>query len=215
MMAGIGMNVAATRPVAPPNIEDTLYWASVDGMVHEDYRTLGLLVQWLEFHLPRVNADRVVRILSHDEVPRQVLAFWKAVAQWHSRDRRLKRLTGLYRGTRIALPSSGSAFRVQRHGEDKRFKGTVLQVPNKLLRERDGDVLPPETLAIRHRGYHWRILTGPTYRADMLAELERTPDLSAYELARRTYGSFATAHEVKRDWGMIKGIAGDVLVVVG
>lgn len=34
-------------------------------------------------------------------------------------------------------------------------------------------------------------------------ELERHPALSAAELARRTYGSFATAWQVKRDWNLL------------
>jgi hypothetical protein len=204
MMAGIGMNVAA-NPAFNPNIEDTLYWASVDGMVNEDYRTLGVLAQWLELHLPRINADRMVRILEHDEVNPQVKAFWKAISQWHDRDRRLGRLKPMYRGRKIGLPTNGTDFLIKRHGEDERFQGTILRVPASLLRRREGDVLYPEALAKRHPAYRWRILTGPTYRADMLAELESSPNLSAYELAKRTYGSFATAHETKRDWELAKG----------
>ncbi len=204
MMGGIGINVATDRAV-DPNIEDTLYWASVDGMIHDDYRTLGLMVLWLDIHLPRVNADRVVRILSHEGVPTRVRAFWKAVGQRFGQDRRLKRWISLYRGRRVMLPSHGADFRIQRHGEDGRFKGTALQMPNKLLRQRDGDVWQPKMVARLHRAYRWRVLTGPTYRADMLAELEGDPELSAYELARRTYGSFATAHEVKKDWELTRG----------
>ena len=67
-----------------------------------------------------------------------------------------------------------------------------------LLRERESDILSPQELASRHPAYRWRILVGPTYRADMLAHLENNPGLSASELARLAYGSFATAHEVKR-----------------
>lgn len=39
----------------------------------------------------------------------------------------------------------------------------------------------------------------PSYRADMWATLELDPTLSASELARQTYGSFATAWQVKHD----------------
>jgi hypothetical protein len=37
----------------------------------------------------------------------------------------------------------------------------------------------------------------------MWAELEREPSLSAAELARRTYGSFATAWQVKLAWNLL------------
>jgi len=38
----------------------------------------------------------------------------------------------------------------------------------------------------------------------VLALLEKAPDLPAAELARRTYGSFATAWGVKKDFGMLR-----------
>jgi hypothetical protein len=46
-------------------------------------------------------------------------------------------------------------------------------------------------------------MIGPTYRADMWAALDTDPDQSAAELARRTYGSFATAWHVRRDFGLL------------
>jgi len=45
---------------------------------------------------------------------------------------------------------------------------------------------------------------GPSYRADMWAELDQDPSLSAAKLARRAYGSFATAWHVKQDWEVLK-----------
>jgi len=77
-------------------------------------------------------------------------------------------------------------------------------VPGGILRDRKGDVLTPTELARIHGGYGRRILLGPSYRADMWAELDREPGLSAAELARRAYGSFATAWRVKRDWDLLK-----------
>jgi hypothetical protein len=41
-----------------------------------------------------------------------------------------------------------------------------------------------------------------TYRADCWAALEAEPSLSAAALARRTYASFATAWQVKRDFAI-------------
>src|ERR1700730_6495976 len=65
------------------------------------------------------------------------------------------------------------------------------------------DVLSPADLAKRHRAYHFRIMIGPSYRADMWAALESNPELSTAELARKTYGSFATAWRVKREFAVL------------
>jgi hypothetical protein len=46
-------------------------------------------------------------------------------------------------------------------------------------------------------------MMGPGYRADMWSALERDSTLSAAELARRTYGSFATAWHVRQDFGLL------------
>jgi hypothetical protein len=51
---------------------------------------------------------------------------------------------------------------------------------------------------------------GPGYRADMWAALEAEPTLKPAELARRTYGPFATAWRVKRvkqDWQVLAAAA--------
>jgi hypothetical protein len=48
------------------------------------------------------------------------------------------------------------------------------------------DVLDPATLCRRHRAWRYRVVMGPSYRADMWAALEAEPDLSAAEPARRT-----------------------------
>src|SRR5258708_15349273 len=45
----------------------------------------------------------------------------------------------------------------------------------------------------------------PTYRADVWVALEAAPHLSAAELARRTYASFATAWQVKQDFEILDG----------
>ncbi|RJO68776.1 MAG: hypothetical protein C4523_06870 [Myxococcales bacterium] len=192
------MNVAA-KPDVDANIEDTLYFASIEGMDRDDLRTLSLVTQWLSVHLRRLNADRMVRLISACPSER-VRIYWKAVAVWQAKDRRLARLLSVYRGPQIDLLPSGTDFLIRRRGEDPRFMGGPLRVPAGTLREREADILRPEELVARHPVYRWRILVGPTYRADMLAFLERNPALSASELARLAYGSFATAHEVKRDW---------------
>ena len=201
MMAGIGMNIAA-NPDRYANIEDTLYFTSIEGMDHDDLRTLSLVTQWLSVHLRRINADRMIHLISACPSER-VRCYWKAVAVWQAKDRRLARLQFVYRGSRVDLLPAGTDFQISRRGQDLRFANGPLRTPAGMLRERAADILSPEELAARHPVYRWRILVGPSYRADMLAFLERNPALSTSQLARLAYGSFATAHDVKRDWNTL------------
>lgn len=201
-MTGIGMQFAAT-PERDPNIEDTLLAASVSGVERGDLRTLAVLVTWIGMHHPWINADRLHRAVRSHDRPR-VLAFWAAVGHWLAKDRRLARLMDVYRGERLDLLQSGTEFQVRRRGEDPRFAGGPLRIPAGVLRDRAADVLSPRDLAARHRGYRQRVLMGPSYRADMWAALDRQPNLSLTDLARRAYGSFATAWQVKHDWQILK-----------
>ena len=116
----------------------------------------------------------------------------------------LKRLVDLYQGPRVDLLPSGTDYHVQRWGESARFEGSSLRVPAGVLRSRPQDVASPVELARIHSAYRHRIRMGPTYRADMWAALEQDLTLSAAELARSTYGSFATAWQVKSDWELLK-----------
>jgi hypothetical protein len=200
-MVGIGMNFAA--PAARnPNIEDTLLFASIQGMENDDLRVVDVLVTWFGIHAPWVNVDRMTRLVSGTKAPR-VRALWSALARWQSKDRRFARLAKVYAGARLDLLATGTNFQIKRHGEDERLAGGPLRVPANVLRNRQADVLTPPALAKRHSAYRLRIMIGPSYRADMWAELERDPGLSAAELARRTYGSFATAWHIRRDFGLL------------
>ena len=78
-------------------------------------------------------------------------------------------------------------------------------MPANVLRDRAADVEQPAELARHHHAYRYRVIVGPTYRADMWAALEDDPTLSAAALARRTYGSFATAWHVRRDFAVLAG----------
>ena len=200
-MVGIGMLFAATASEGP-NIEDTLVSASTEGLENEDLRVLAVLTTWIGIHYPRINADRLLRAVEGQTSPR-VRAYWAAIGTWLGKDRRLARLTRIYKGRRIELFRTGADFHVQRKGEDPRFMKTALRVPAGVLRDRSADVLSPEELAKRHRTYWFRILMGPSYRADMWAVLEHDPRLTAAELARKAYGSFATAWKVKQDWALL------------
>jgi hypothetical protein len=199
MLAGIGCAVAAT-PLRDANIEDALLGAVVSGMEEDDLRRLGLAVQWIALHARVINADRLVRAVPLLPGERS-RACWAAIARWHKTDRRWKRLAG--RRESADLLRVGNAFQMQRRGPDPRFVGTALRVPAGTLRERPGDVLEPTALAKWHRGYRHRIMLGPSYRADMWAIAEHEPEVSASALARRSYGSFATAWQVRQDLAVL------------
>jgi hypothetical protein len=200
-MVGIGMNLAS-RAHPNANIEDTIVFASVEGMERDDLRLLAILVTWFGVHGPWVNADRLTKLAAETPAPR-VRALWSALARWQSKDRRFARLAKVYTGPRLDLLATGTDFQIKRHGEDERFAGGPLRVPANVLRDRPADVLTPAELAKRHDAYRSRIIIGPSYRADMWSALERDSTLSAAELARRTYGSFATAWHVRRDFGLL------------
>jgi len=200
-MAGIGMNFTAV-PSADPNIEDTILFASVEGVENYDLRVLAVLVTWFGIHAPWVNADRLTKIVEAQSSSR-LRAFWSALASWHKKDRRFARLARLYVGQRQNLIETGTNFQVRRHGEDPRFEGSPIRVAANVLRDRTSNVLQPADLARHHNSYRYRVMMGPSFRADTWAALERDPTLSAAELARRTYGSFATAWHVKREFRLL------------
>jgi hypothetical protein len=204
-MIGIGMNFAG-RGDRRANIENTIFFASIEGMERDDLRVLSVLATWLEVHSARINVDRLVRLVAQNESVR-VRAFWKAVAEWLAEDRRLAKLKRVYRGPRVDLLSVGMAFQLKRAGEDKRFSGTCLCVPSGVLRHRTADVLTATELAARHATYRQRIIAGPSYRADTWAVLSEDPSMSAAELARQTYASFATAWQTKKDWALVNARA--------
>lgn len=197
-MAGIGMSFAARSSTKLPNIEDTLLFASIEAMDRDDLRVLAVLVTWFGIHHPWVNADRLGNLVAGMSSER-VRALWAALAQWKSKDRRFAKLRRLHRGARVDVLGTGTDFQIRRRGEDPRFAGSALRVPAGVLRDRPADVLSPAALARRHHAYRQRVVTGPTYRADLWAALEAEPDLSVAELARRTYASFASAWHAKRD----------------
>jgi len=201
-MVGIGMNFAA-EATAQPNIEDTLLSASVESMERDDLRVLAVLATWFGVHASWVNADRLIKLVAEQKSPR-LRALWSALARWQGRDRRFARMIRLHRGPALDLLAVGTDFQIRRHGEDPRFKGTALRVPANVLRDRVADALTPLELAQRHRAYRCRVMMGPGYRADMWAALEIAPQLSAAELARQTYGSFATAWNARRAFAILK-----------
>ena len=201
-MIGIGMLFGGS-PLPSPNIEDTILGASIEGMDRGDLRVLSVLTTWLGVHAPYVNADRLTKIVA-GATPR-VRAYWSGVAAARPSDRRLRRLAAAYDGPRVPLLGVGTEMHLQRRGADARFGAGPVIVPAGTLRDRAADVMTPEELASRHDAYRWRVIIGPTYRADVWAALEADPDAKPAELARRTYASFATAWTVRRDYRVVSG----------
>ena len=199
------MNFAAT-PERDADLEATLVHASQLGMDDGDLRVLSVLTTWLGVHHAHVNADRLVR-LATAETSERVRAYWAAIASWLAKDRRFARLNTAYDGPRVDLLPVGTEFQLKRRGEDPRFIGSKLKVPTGTLRDREDDVLSPEALARRHAGYRNRLLMGPIWRADVWTVLERSPDLSVAEVARRAACSFATAWQVVRDFKVLHATA--------
>lgn len=199
-LIGIGFLLSASGN-SNPNIEDSILAAAIEG-VAGDFRTLGLLVDWLDIHLPYVNADRLLRVLENEKND-SYLAFWASIAQRHKGDRRFASLTRKFRGKKINIFGTQSDFLIRKKGEDARFEGTCLQVPEGILRHRSSDILSPKDLTSRHVTYRYRVIMGPSYRADMWAAHELNPNISASELARSCYGSFATAWKVIHDRNLI------------
>jgi len=200
-LAGIGMNFSAKK-LKSVNIEDALLHASVEGMVNDDLRVLAILTTWMFIHSAGVNVDRLTQIVAIQESSR-VRAYWASIALGLSKDRRFDKMKKIYKGKRLDLLRVGNEFQIERKGEDERFLGTYVRVPAGTLRDRERDVLSPSQLCSLHDAYRWRTIIGPTFRADMWAELEQNPDTNPAQLARRTYGSFSTAWSVKKDWSRV------------
>lgn len=198
---GIGMNFMA-NPAKDPNIEDTVLAASIEGMEQNDLRVLSVLTTWIGTHSAVLNVDRLIKIVASNASER-VKAYWSAIAMWQIKDRRFMKMIHVYGGPIIDLLGVGTDFQIRRHNEDKRFAGSPLRIAANTLRARESDVLSSTQLARLHSVYRWRIIIGPTYKADMWAELEKNAQLSTAELARMAYGSFATAWKVRKDWGVI------------
>lgn len=198
------MNFASTAE-RDADLEPTLVHASQLGMDDGDLRVLSVLTTWLGIHHAHVNADRLVRLAAANTSER-VRAYWAAVAVWLAKDRRFARLDTAYRGPRVDVLPVGTDVQIARRGEDPRFVGSKLRAPAGTLRDREEDVLSPKALARRHAGYRNRLLMGPTWRADVWTVLERAPELSVAEAARRSSCSFATAWQVVQDFKLLRSV---------
>jgi hypothetical protein len=108
-LVGIGMNLAA-QGAKEPNIEDTLLFASFEGMEKDDLRVLAVLVTWFGVHSSWVNADRLTKLVDDSKAPR-VRALWSALGHWHQHDRRFARLAKCYGGDPSTFCPRAPTFR--------------------------------------------------------------------------------------------------------
>lgn len=200
-LIGIGFKISGIKEI-DPNIEDTIIGAAIEGM-NGDYRTLSLLTDWIFIHYEIVNTDRLFRALN-DLDNQMVNAFFSSIGSNISNDSRFKKIRQLYKGQRVYLDKNKSyEFLVSRNGEDKRFIKTKLIVAMGTLRNRPDDIATPQEMVQLHKDYYYRTLIGPSFRADMVSCFLRERNISTSELARKCYGSFATAWQVIKDMNRI------------
>jgi hypothetical protein len=93
---------------------------------------------------------------------------------------------------------------IRMKGLDDRFEGTCIRVPKNLFSHRPQQIFSAESIARRHMGFRYRVMFGPSYRADIWALLRRNPDLSGYRLAKLAHCSTATALRIKQDYEIVK-----------
>jgi hypothetical protein len=191
------------------NIEDCLIAACIEGM-SGDFRLLSLLTDWLFIHFKCINSDRLYRALMNLD-NKKVRCYFHSVLRNFKKEFTPKKFLNLYRGPKIIL-GDVDLFLVTKNGEDERFINSKLIVPNKMLRQRADDILTVGQLAKIHNDYFYRLLIGPSYRADMISNFLTHPNISPTELAKVTYGSFATAWEIINEISQYREIINDRLI---
>jgi hypothetical protein len=200
-LIGVGFKLGGAAELNA-NIEDCLIAAAAEGMAG-DFRILSLVTDWFFLHQKFVNIDRLIRALKQIKDSR-VKCYFSSIGKWLQKDSGYKKLSKIYRGEILVLGLTPDyKFLIKRNGEDERFIGTKLLVANKTLRSRPDDIVSSKELAAKHQDYFYRVLIGPSYRADMISHYLRNPTLTASQLAKNTYGSFATAWEVMKDINLL------------
>src|SRR4051812_39343397 len=94
-MIGIGMSFEGKGDLNA-NTEDTLLFASIEGMDRDDLRVLSVLVTWLSTRYERINVDRLVRLVALNQSAR-VRAFWKSGGALAWSDRHFAKMKPAYR----------------------------------------------------------------------------------------------------------------------
>jgi hypothetical protein len=206
-LIAIGIKIGDQNINENVNIEDTLIAGALEG-VAGDYRVLSLITNWIEIHFERINVDRFYRAIKASKNTK-LKCYFSSLAYLFLSDSRFKKFKSLYKGDRMLLGLTDEyIFLVKKHGEDSRFEKSKLIVAKYTLRDRKDDIFSVEQLSNYHTTYYYRLLIGPSYRADMMAQLSLNSKLTATELAHRTYGSFATAWDVIQDFKYLNLKAG-------
>jgi hypothetical protein len=208
-MRSIGLRVGSAGPIAskaePADIEVTLASTAASALP-QDYRLLGVLMAWLQEHHGRVHVPRLGRIIQRSGAGPLVRAFWAAVGMWlGASDARWRTFERLHRGKPLDLDDSETTtLQLLRLGPDTRFAGSALRVHAKLLRSRPADVDTATQLAARHPLYRKRLELGANYRADVWAALDRDPEATPAQIARRVGCAYETARSVAEDWRTLR-----------
>ncbi len=163
-----------------------------------DLRLLALLVNWLEIHISQVNANRLIKLIEHLNNPK-ASRFLAAVFEYLSDVRFKKFITNYSPKKRVQFLKS-SSFLVKKNGEDIRFKNTKLIIHSKALPNRPDLIMSLSLLAKSHLYYRYRVLLGPTYRSDIIANLSIDESLSPAELARHHFTNYQTSYKAKKDF---------------
>ena len=204
-LRAIGFNLSCEKKSTDPNIEISLVSASVETINNQDNRLGGLLVDWITIHSLRINVDRLTKFVFNlsDSEHKFVKIFWCANAQrLFPKDQRFQRLSKLYKGKRINFANLTKIL-IEIKGEDERFKRTCIRIPKGYFPERLKQIFSGSIVAKNHLPYRYRLMMGPSYRADLWALLKRYPTLSAYSLGKKAYCSYRTAYIAKKDYELL------------
>jgi hypothetical protein len=216
-LRAIGLRLGASHPAPACPAPEQVLVSAVTAAIPNDLRTLSVVTTWLEVHGARVHVAELARYLDAGEAAcrdhERFAAYWSGVAHWQRADVRWAKVAARFRGPAVylsGLPADLEEAQILRKGEDLRFLGSRLRVPQGMLRDRKADVDDPASLSARHAWYRERVRQGPSYRADCWAELERNPELRAADLARAVGCTYPVAHAAVVDqhvWRSIPPLA--------
>ncbi|MDE0151026.1 MAG: hypothetical protein OXK80_00820 [Bdellovibrionales bacterium] len=215
-LRAIGFNLSGKKKSIDPNIEFVIISASIEAVNNKDNRIGGLLVDWITVHYLRINVDRLTKFISSlsDKEYKFVKIFWCANAQrLFVKDQRFKRLSKLYNGRRVNFADrfikkeqqKVTKMLIEIKGEDERFKKTCIRVSKGYFSERPQQIFPVSIIAKNHLPYRYRVMMGPSYRADLWALLDSHPNISAYALGKKAHCSYRSAYIAKKDYELLKG----------
>ena len=199
-LSGLGF-LLSSKTIKNANIEHGLMSLLDEVFLNKstiDLRLLALMVNWLEIHITQVNANRFVKLLV-DHNNKDILNFISSVFEFIG-DIRFNKFVQRYRHKKRTSLIKNSSFLIKKNGEDERFSKTNLIVHSKALPNRPELILSPKELSSKHIYYKYRVLLGPTYRSDVIANLSINPNLKVSDLARLHFTNYQTSYKAKKDF---------------